>query len=213
MDKDKKIFLVRHLKTEFNENGFYMGRVIDLDIKKDKKSLEDFETRIKLVNKNFGPFTKKTKIFSSPLKRCQQTSSLLKNQLKIKDKIIIMHELIETDMGKFSGKNRIQIRQEFGDFVDKWFFEPESFKFPEGESYKNVRQRTRLALKKTKKRLEDINVIFICTHVDIIKMVLSETLGFSFNQRKDLIIPPGSITVLNISEEGTFKVEGVNVYP
>lgn len=213
MINDKKIFLIRHLKTEFNENGFYMGRTIDLDIKKDKDTLENFEKKMKFLNKRFGPFTEQITFFSSPLKRCLQTSSLIKNQLKIKEKINIMAELTETDMGKFSGKNAIKLRREFGNLVDKWMFKPESFTFPEGESYKKVRQRSRFVLEKVREEFEDAKTVFICTHVDIIKMLLSEILEFSFNQRRDLITPPGSVTVLRITEEGRFKVEGINIYP
>lgn len=212
--KDNEIFLIRHLKTTFNENGCIMGRVIDADIKSDENNLDNFKARVVSINIKYGPFPKDTLIITSPLKRCRQTAALLKDQLKLKNEVEIMDELNETDMGKFSGKDAGELRQEFGDILDEWMFKPESFKFPEGESYEQVHQRIILVLENLKERLiKGQKSIIICTHVDIIKMILSEIMGFSFNKRRDFSIPNGSATVLKISKDGKYSVEGFNVYP
>lgn len=213
MAKGRKIFLIRHLKTKFNENGINMGRVLDSGILKRKKDIEDFKYRLKLCRQYFKITPKQTILLSSPLMRCFETATIIKEELKLTSKIHIMEEIIETDMGGFSAKNATQIRKEFGDFVERWMFNPETFKFPDGESYKEVRKRVRITLGKLEREFQNPRFVFIITHVDIIKMFFSEILGVSFNTRRNLIIPNGSVSIIEKSKEGKFRIEGINIYP
>lgn len=213
MDKDRKIFLIRHLKTKFNENGINMGRVLDSGILKRKKDIEDFKYRLKLCRQHSKITPNQTILLSSPLRRCFETAAVIKKELKLTSEIRILEEIIETDMGRFSAKNATQIRKQFGNLVDRWMFNPEVFKFPDGESYKEVRKRVRIALGKLEGEFQSPRFIFIITHVDIIKMLFSEILGISFNTRRNLIIPNGSISIIEKSKEDKFSIEGVNVYP
>lgn len=207
-----KVILVRHLATEYNENGVYMGRVIDAGIKRDEDVLGAFRDRLKNIAEKLDDVSDSI-ILSSPLKRCRETAEIVGGTLRIRGKVKVRADLIETDMGAFSQKNALQLRAEFGSLVDEWMYRPEAFRFPGGESYKEVRKRVRKVIRDLKKHLRVGHTVWVCTHVDIIKMILSEVLSFSFNQRRYIKIPNGSICILDMESEDKLRVEGINIYP
>ncbi len=215
MGSERKIILTRHLATEYNKSGVLMGREVDLDIKRDDVTVKQFEDRIKGVAKTLEITPQNTMVCSSPLRRCIETSRLVTRTLGLPGNILVIQDLIETNMGDFSGKKASELRREYGVLVDQWMHNPEEFTFPGGESYMDVRNRVKLVMGKIKREV-DLNHyknIFVCTHVDLVKMFFSEILGFSFNERRNLVVPNGSISILGISDDGKLTVEGVNVFP
>ena len=206
---ERRIYLVRHLKTKFNESGVNMGRAFDPDIIHMDEYIKAFRNRVRKISDNFGINSTKALILTSPLRRCTRTAEILGEELGINN-IEVMNELVETDMGEFSGKNAKELRREFGSLVDKWMFQPEDFMFPNGESYKQVRSRVRMVSDKLKGEYLDYDSIFLCTHVDIIKMLLSEILGFPFNSRMNISVPNGSVSVVFLTKDRGFTIESIN---
>jgi broad specificity phosphatase PhoE len=106
-------------------------------------------------------------------------------------------QLLEMDYGTWSGKSlKILSRNKLWKLV---LSSPEKFKFPEGESFKQMRQRVDLMIEKLSKAKEPVLLV---THGDIIKMFITSALNAPINQFQSYVIEPGSITTLNISKSG-----------
>ena len=211
MRQKSRIFLIRHLATKLNDRQIIMGKKINANILNDKRADMFLKNIIKL-SESYS-FNQENSVFiSSPLARCRQTISLLRQgALRINKKIEVLEEFIETDMGHFSGKSVAEIRKEYGSNIDDWMFRPEDFTFPGGESYVEVKKRTKLGVKKLITNYSDYKNIFVSTHVDIIKMILSNVLGFPFNQRRRLNITNGSISLLSLLDNLSLRVEAINL--
>jgi len=209
---ERKIILSRHLATQFNRNGIIMGANIDAPIIKDRQ-VGEFTKKILLVREILDESTLDNIVFiSSPLKRCEETTDIIKNVLNPSKQTHFLGWLTETDMGDFTGKTGHELKKQYGELVDQWMFTPETFCFPGGESYLQVKQRVKNGLKEILLKHENKTII-ICTHVDIIKMIILEALGLSFNRRRYFEIPNGSVSTLSILKDDQLKVEGINQYP
>jgi len=205
----KRLFLIRHLETENNRNGILMGRRIDASIVEDEQ-VDKFKKRVLLLKKSFENLDgSSVTVFTSPRLRCQQTANILSGVLGFKGEIVIDRSLDETDMGDFEGYHVSELRVVFGnETIDCWMHRPTVFRFPNGESYEEVKERIGKFLRKLE--VSNYENIFVCTHVDLIKVVLLDSLGSSFDNRRQLIIPCGSISVLSLLAKGGQCVEVVN---
>lgn len=212
MSTERKLVFIRHLATENNRNGVIMGRVIDAEIVRDQQ-VDDFVQRISSMHDILSESEESgIAMFTSPLIRCKQTAELISQQFKYnKPQIMELPQLIETDMGEFSGKRGNELRGKYGEMVDDWMYNPSKFRFPDGESYEEVRQRVLSVLQRFKNL--DNRLVFAITHVDIIKMVILEALQSSFDNRRYFSIPNGSVSVLLMDTKGKLQLTGINIYP
>jgi len=208
----KRLFLIRHLETENNRNGILMGRKIDAPIIADEQ-VGKFKKKIILLKKSFENLVSSNMvIFTSPRIRCQETANIFSKILDFRGKIRIDKSLDETDMGDFVGHHVSELRSIFGDKpIEDWMYRPTIFSFPSGESYQEVHSRVDKFLSKLTK--SDCENVFVCTHVDLIKIILLNSLGSSFDNRRHLIIPPGSVSILSLLSKEGMCVESVNSMP
>jgi len=211
---ERNIILTRHLDTQYNTSGSLMGREIDLEIKNDE-NVDILISKIAMASNSMDIKAANTLLVSSPLRRCIQTSQVIAKALHLPENILLISELTETDMGDFTGKEISKLRSEYGELIDQWMHEPENFTFPGGESYKDVKKRVKIAMEKLRKEIfmNHYQNIFVCTHVDIIKMLLFEILGVSFNERRKISIPNGSISKIAINREKEMQILGINIFP
>jgi broad specificity phosphatase PhoE len=189
-----KIILVRHLATPNNRNRIIMGRSIDASIVPDEQ-VQEFETKITALAQQYDIHGDHVTLLSSPLKRCLDTSNLIRDVLESSEPVTVIDELIETDMGQFEGHTGSDLKAEFPDLVEQWMHRPEGFRFPGGESYDEVAGRVDQVMKRLLE-MDTENHIFVCTHVDLIKMVLLKLQGKGFNERRSIDVTNGSIVVL-----------------
>jgi broad specificity phosphatase PhoE len=93
------LVFIRHGMSDHNKNGYYDSSL------NSKSSLT--EEGIKVINdsaleiKHFD--IKIENIYSSPLKRCIETSKILRKILDIRKEIVINHNLREIEMGDYDG--------------------------------------------------------------------------------------------------------------
>ena len=197
---DKLIFLCRHLPTLENETGIIMGRLIDPSINWDEEN--NFRKNIKQFAKFTDIERSTTDFFSSPALRCQQTLKIALSELGFNDlKYKVDKRLWETDCGSFSGKNAKQLRIENAKLLDLWVEHPDEMKFPGGESYSDVQLRTLKWLKEALKK--EARIVFVVTHVDVIKMAIFSAVNISISSKRLVTIDPGSITVLGVRGDET----------
>jgi probable phosphoglycerate mutase len=183
------VYLLRHAQSEANIKGILAGRDDSVNLSKfGQKQASNLVGYLENLNIH--------QVYCSPLARCIQT---INPYMKKNPRISFDFEpqLLEMDYGTWSGKSlKILSRNKLWKLV---LSSPEKFKFPEGESFKQMRQRVDLMIEKLSKAKEPVLLV---THGDIIKMFITSALNAPINQFQSYVIEPGSITTLNISKSG-----------
>ena len=114
-----RLVLVRHGLSSFNEKGLIQGRSDDsyLTSKGYEQALKSGEA---LSGINFD------KIYSSPLVRAAETAKTIKKNLKGKHNIIYDKNLLEVDLGSWSGLTINDIKNKYPENYLIWKNDPEN---------------------------------------------------------------------------------------
>ena len=126
-NKNWTITILRHGKTEWNQNNLYQG---SLDSPLLTKSLEESKQIAQTLDKNI------TKIYCSPLKRAKDTAQIYADHLGLE--LQTVDSFREIDMGFCEGKDKMVCHSFFDEFfVDraKSNFNKLMLNYPGGESY------------------------------------------------------------------------------
>lgn len=134
------IVLIRHGETKSNKEHRYLGRTDE------ELSNEGIIKLTELKNMNYYPEI--DLLYSSPMKRCVQTASILYPSMQP----IIVSDFKEIDFGIFEGKNHIELQKD--ERYQAWIDSNGTLPFPEGESKESFIQRCNKGFLKI---LEDIN--------------------------------------------------------
>lgn len=208
---ERLIALVRHAKTDFNVSGHIMGGAIDMGTIEGQGDMFELTEKLQYLKKKLFLQSDEIVIISSPLKRCVQTAGVVSQSIGCQqEEIIYDTRLMETDMGEFTGKKANKLRAEYGALVDQWMHTPESFRFPNGESYGEVKDRC-LSMLDLVKGIQGKRLVVLVSHVDIIKMMICLTQGKSFNTRRDFSIPNASVSVLVLNDNGELLVKDIDL--
>jgi broad specificity phosphatase PhoE/predicted nucleotidyltransferase len=158
LKNSKKIVFFRHAKTSLND-GSFLGQYRNPGIIKQNKLSKKYSF---------------SKIFISPLKRCEETAKVLcKSKKYIKDK-----NLLEINYGQAEGMKLENFIIKYPQINEKWLNKKDP-KFPSGESFKEVNFR----VNKFIKRLIHLNQDNVCviTHNNFLRILI----GQSFNIPKE----------------------------
>jgi broad specificity phosphatase PhoE len=151
-----KIHLFRHGKTLQNENSIFCG-------------MTDCELSVKKMT----AFPVVDAAYCSPLKRCTAYLDSVACRTKT-----VRDELREIDFGLWEGMTFSEIRKQYPVEAGSYLSDPLGFRFPSGESYGLIKQRTAVfvdtVLKEDAVSGKDILLI---THEGIIKTILILLLG------------------------------------
>lgn len=159
--KGYRICFIRHGMTEANTDGRYIG-ITDLPLSSDgAQALYD-----KLEKYEYPPAQK---VYTSPLKRCKQTVSILQpNRLTVE-----LPELVEMDFGDFENKpvSELMDTESYRKFIKGGLDNPA----PNGESLRDVITRTYKALQMiiSDMMYEGLTNVAVVTHSGIIMNMLS----------------------------------------
>ncbi|MFH1407454.1 MAG: histidine phosphatase family protein [Patescibacteria group bacterium] len=192
------LILIRHVETLHNQSGVIMGRSVDSIItqegtKRFERTLRDFCTRVSIPNNAL--------MLCSPARRCLQTMKLVVDVLGIDWLVEVTPSLNETDYGDFEGKSVDEVRERFPHLMETWLRKPANIRFPKGETFGEVQER---ALSKVRE-LESVyldKTVLMCTHVDVIKMILCGLLEMSIDMKPFFDISNGSFTYISSSYRG-----------
>jgi len=161
-----RLFLLRHGRTQWNKEGIFRGRAdIPLD-EIGKKEAELLGRRLKDV-----PLKA---IYSSPLKRAQETASIIASFTK--SPVFIREELIDISFGSWEGLSVEEVKFRFPDLYEKWLNAPHELSFPQGESLKVVEERTFNFIEELKSNHQK-DTIALVTHRVVLKVLISKLLG------------------------------------
>lgn len=176
----EKLFLVRHGETVWNSERRYIGRT---DLPLSEEGLRQASNLAKRFSAG-----KVEAIFTSPLKRSVQTAEIVGKEIGLK--AVVVPELIEIDFGDWEGLTYEEIKQKFGDLIDRWLFSPSRVEIPSGERWEMVTKRVENFLVKMAKRPEKTGLAI--THGGIIKIII----GLIFNHQR---VPFASFIISNSS--------------
>lgn len=193
----KKIYIIRHGQTKFNEQGVVQGKGVD-------SSLNDLgkiqAAQFYQAYKDF-PFEK---VYTSSLKRSQESVTAF-----IKDGI--PHEieagLDEISWGKHEGARASEARNRyFRSIVKEWRSGNTGLKIGGGESPDDVAERQKPVIDKLIKAPEKL--ILVCMHGRAMKIILSQMLGKPLSEMDDFDHSNLGLYVLHYN--GRFELEESN---
>lgn len=204
-----KILLIRHAATDFNKTGVFMGRQFDLmplpnELNRLRETWAKFSSSLQFHEEA-------VKFFSSPMSRCRVSMQAVIHEMDLEATIELDDGFNETDYGEISGKKAEQIRSEDPKFLDNLMFYPSRIRFPNGESFSEVQARAFSRISALSgEYYKDFDYLMICTHVDVIKLLVMRILDFSIDQKRYFSIANGSVTGLDYLQNGKYRVEFTN---
>ena len=144
-------------------------------------------------------------IYSSPVERCMETATELAKPHKLA--IEQLPEVGEVRYGEWEGK-KIKKLAKKPEWVAVQHF-PSRFHFPEGESLRGVQSRA-VDMLEALARKHPKDYILVCSHADLIKLVLAHYLGVHMDLFQRIIVSPASASVLQLHPNGMMRVVRVN---
>ncbi|MEJ0014615.1 MAG: histidine phosphatase family protein [Actinomycetota bacterium] len=191
-----EVVLVRHAHSMGNLKGILAGRDNQIGL-----SPRGQKEAIKLSH--YLADVKFDAIYSSPLKRCNETLAPLIDRTGAS--IAFVDALVEMEYGEWSGQalkklsksalwNLIQTR-------------PSTVRFPGGESFSEMSTRANqsiLDLAKGKNR------ILVLSHGDVIKSIVAFHLGMPLDSFQRISIDPASITTIRIPSSQVVHVNSTS---
>ena len=189
---DSRIFLVRHGETNWNKEGRFQGQ-IDIPLNNNGKDQANkaFEY-LKDINFN--------KAFSSSMNRPYETAKLIlqkNNNLKI----IKLDSLVEINHGLWEGKLEQEIKEEWPILLEDWHDKPEKVIMPEGESIKDVSDRSVKAFEDICFSQKHNDKTLLVAHDAVNKTLICNILGLDYSNIWMIKQGNGGITVIDIFED------------
>lgn len=198
-----RLIIVRHGETKGTANRRYYGRT---DMSLNATGIEQAKRLRKWLKRYPLHY-----IYTSPLKRCKETASIIRGRRKIPTTII--PELQEVDFGKWEGLTLTEMQDRYPRKLKLWFLNFERFQMPGGEKVGDMIRRTRKAWRGVVKRHpHPQESILIVTHGGPAKVMVMSALGLSMKNFWRLRIDTGSVSVIESVREALL-VRCINVVP
>jgi broad specificity phosphatase PhoE len=131
-----RVIIVRHGRTEWNRVERFRGRV---DIGLDEVGMKQAVVAAKRISE--WPISA---IFSSPLRRAMDTAEIIAAPLELN--VQPMSGIIDIDYGSWQGLSTEQVVARNDSLYSQWIESPQEVKFPDGESFTEVRERVASAI-------------------------------------------------------------------
>jgi len=157
-----KVYIIRHPETEYDLKGLLKGHKDSRLSKQGRLIAEKLGNKLK--NKNIS------KIYSSDLGRCLETSKLVNKSLQVQ--IISVPELRERNFGELNGKPVELVRKTLD-------LEDDDQLAPGGESFNQMRRRVLDFIRTTHSE----KPILVVTHAGGLHALLSEAYNVNFTSK------------------------------
>ncbi len=183
------ILLVRHGQTESNVEGYYMGW-LDEDINQTGYA-QARALSARLANQPIDI------IYTSPLRRTFNTASVLAEPHKLEPKVL--DDLIEIHQGDWEGMHVDKISQGWPDQWRQTRTDPSDFTMPNGESFKEVTERSVRAFYKIVADNPDRQVVLVA-HEIVVKVIIVHTLGATNSIYRHFDLTNASLSVIRVAD-------------
>ncbi len=154
---------------------------------------------------NLSP-VKLAAVYSSPIERCRETAAIVAGPHG--RRVRVRKGFIEADYGAWSGRTLGSLRR-----LKAWqqlMAEPTRFRFPDGETLLDVQYRAVRAIEAIVESHRANEVVAVCSHADVIRVLLAHHLGMPLDLVHRLDVRPASISVLDLDRNGRVWVPVVN---
>lgn len=148
-------------------------------------------------------------IISSPLERCQQTAAAVAASQSPAIEVITDERLIEVGYGDWTGQPLRKLSKEPLWRVVQAHPSAVRFPGPGGETLPDIQRRAVAAVRDWNARLGPEAVYLICSHADVIKAILADSLGLHLDLYQRIQIDPCSLSVIRYTPLRPF-VERMN---
>ncbi len=186
---DSRIFLIRHGETNWNKEGRFQGQIdIPLNDNGKNQARKTFEYLRNI------PFNK---AFSSSMYRPYETAQIiLQNNKDLK--IEKIDALVEISHGLWEGKLESEIRENWPRLLENWHNKPEEVIMPEGESIKDVSERSIEAFNNICLSQKDNDLTLLVAHDAVNKTLICNILGLNYSNIWMIKQGNGGITVIDL---------------
>ena len=186
---DSRIFLIRHGETNWNKEGRFQGQ-IDIPLNENGRD-QARKTSDFLKNTAFN------KAFSSSMHRPYETAQIIlqnNHDLTIQK----IDSLVEISHGLWEGKLESEIREKWPILLENWHNKPEKVIMPEGESIKDVSERSIEAFDKISISQEANDLTLLVAHDAVNKTLICNILGINYSNIWMIKQGNGGITIIDL---------------
>ena len=198
---DSRIILVRHGETNWNKEGRFQGQI---DIPLNEKGKDQASKASKYLEE-----IKFTKAFSSSMKRPYETAKIILKNKNIK--IEKIQSLVEISHGLWEGKLEEEIKLSWPEMLKDWHEKPESVTMPNGESIKQVSDRTISAWNQICNSQQENDTTLLVAHDAVNKTLICHILGLSYSDIWMIKQGNGGITVIDIFKNKNNVLSSLNI--
>ena len=148
-------------------------------------------------------------IISSPLERCAETAAAIAGRHSACSEVTVDDRLIEVGYGDWTGQSLRKLSREPLWRVVQAHPSAVTFPGPGGETLPDIQRRAVTAIRDWNARLGPEAVYLICSHADVIKAILADSLGLHLDLYQRIQIDPCSLSVIRYTPLRPF-VERMN---
>ena len=142
-------------------------------------------------------------IVTSPLDRCRQTAQAIADE-RDKPDVTVDERVGECRYGDWTGQPLKKLAKD-----PLWRVvqaHPSAVTFPGGESMPDVQHRSVAAIRDWNARLGKDAAYLICSHGDVIKAIVADSLGLHLDQSQRIQVDPCSLTVIRYTPLRPFLI-------
>jgi probable phosphoglycerate mutase len=184
--------LIRHGETDYNKKMLLPGRLPGVHLNKKGQQ------QAKMLAEALSALPIHA-IHSSPLERTMETAEPLARVLNLE--VIPTPGLLETNCGEWQGQSVKKLRrQKIWKSVQ---LRPSLFHFPGGETIAECQHRMVQVFETLRIQYSSQDLVACFSHSDAIKQVVAYYLGLPLDNFQRLNINTGSVTVMQITEDGS----------
>lgn len=192
------ILLVRHGENEWVRKHRLAGWIEGVHLNENGKK-QATQTAARLSNLPLKA------IYSSPVERCMETAAYIARPHQLE--IMELPEMGEVRYGKWEGKKIGKLAKKPLWQVVQFF--PSRMQFPEGETMRGVQTRAVDVLECLSQKHQN-EMIVVCSHADVIKLVMAYYLGVHIDLFQRVAISPASVSVIQLPADGRVRILRVN---
>jgi probable phosphoglycerate mutase len=144
-------------------------------------------------------------IVSSPLERCQQTAAAIA-ATRDGQPVLVEDRVGECHYGDWTGKPLRKLAAEPLWRVVQAHPSAVTFPGPDGESMPDMQHRAVAAIREWNARLGQDATYLICSHGDVIKAIVADSLGLHLDQSQRIQADPCSLTVIRYTPMRPFLI-------
>lgn len=149
---------------------------------------------------------KLTAVYTSPIERCRETAAIVAKRHGLRART--RGGFVEADYGAWSGRTLKSLYK-----LKAWrqlMAEPTRFRFPEGETLQEVQTRAVAAMQRLLDDHSAKDIVAVCSHSDVIRVILAHYLGMPLDLIHRLDVRPASVSVVDVYPGGRVAVPVIN---